>query len=295
MWRPALPPPRRLLPRCLPCHAQRCRRNALRHSLAMTAMATRPRWAPFCSRGTPARPHAHRVLRMCTRGVHACSAPWQRRCGATSHAHARMRHALIAAVAAPRCACSVAPLHCTGLLLHAQAGRRHEPAAAQTAQGGERPDGNRGRARHGASPGMQWGRACINAPRCVPTWLRVDTVQHAVSCHKRTHMLTAMRTAQHNHLLPATAPCLPACRANAPFRAQGAHFGPGDFKVLLARGSPTRATCKLIDYQRLPGARGVCVARHACMRALHLLHASCKLVRVACMLLCQRPAHATQY
>eukprot|EP00882_Tetradesmus_deserticola_P010887 GHRQ01011507.1.p1 GENE.GHRQ01011507.1~~GHRQ01011507.1.p1 ORF type:complete len:301 (+),score=100.36 GHRQ01011507.1:812-1714(+) len=33
----------------------------------------------------------------------------------------------------------------------------------------------------------------------------------------------------------------------------GIQFGPGDLKMQLQRGSPTRATCKLIDYQRLPG------------------------------------------
>eukprot|EP00877_Chromochloris_zofingiensis_P009355 jgi/Chrzof1/4673/Cz14g22100.t1 len=33
---------------------------------------------------------------------------------------------------------------------------------------------------------------------------------------------------------------------------RGIQFGPGDLKILLERGSPTRATCKLIDYQRLP-------------------------------------------
>eukprot|EP00878_Enallax_costatus_P019515 GHUV01020589.1.p1 GENE.GHUV01020589.1~~GHUV01020589.1.p1 ORF type:complete len:228 (+),score=51.35 GHUV01020589.1:1454-2137(+) len=33
---------------------------------------------------------------------------------------------------------------------------------------------------------------------------------------------------------------------------KGIHFGPGDLKILLERGTPTRATCKLIDYQRLP-------------------------------------------
>eukprot|EP00775_Hariotina_reticulata_P011277 gene11276-11426_t len=34
---------------------------------------------------------------------------------------------------------------------------------------------------------------------------------------------------------------------------QGLHFGCGDLKMLMQRGSPRRATCKLIDYQRLPG------------------------------------------
>eukprot|EP00879_Flechtneria_rotunda_P005218 GHRR01005501.1.p1 GENE.GHRR01005501.1~~GHRR01005501.1.p1 ORF type:complete len:310 (+),score=72.49 GHRR01005501.1:1280-2209(+) len=34
---------------------------------------------------------------------------------------------------------------------------------------------------------------------------------------------------------------------------QGIHFGPGDLKILLQRGNPTRATCKLIDYKPLPG------------------------------------------
>lgn len=33
----------------------------------------------------------------------------------------------------------------------------------------------------------------------------------------------------------------------------GIHFGPGDLKIQLQRGQPTRATCKLIDYQKLPG------------------------------------------
>jgi hypothetical protein len=37
---------------------------------------------------------------------------------------------------------------------------------------------------------------------------------------------------------------------------QGLHFGCGDLKMLMQRGSPRRATCKLIDYQRLPGDAG---------------------------------------
>jgi hypothetical protein len=34
----------------------------------------------------------------------------------------------------------------------------------------------------------------------------------------------------------------------------GIQFGPGDLKILLQRGAPKQAKCKLIDYQRLPGA-----------------------------------------